>query len=59
LSAPTPKPNLSAMRPPCPICGNALWLIMTEPLEFGTERHILRCEVCKADQVKVEATEAR
>ena len=51
MSAPTPKPN-----PPCPICGNAMWLIMTEPLESGAERNILHCVVCKVDQVRATST---
>ena len=38
------------LRPPCLICGNAMWLVMIDAPKPDIETSIFRCEVCKAEQ---------
>ena len=45
-----PKRTVSVLTPPCPVCGNAMWLVMVEVPEPEIETSLFRCEVCKTEQ---------
>ena len=51
LPAGQPKPTVSVLRPPCPICGNTMWLVMIDSVKSDMETSTFRCEVCKAKRV--------
>jgi hypothetical protein len=48
MPAGQPKPNVSILRPPYPVCSNAMWLVMIEATEPDMETSMFRCDVCTA-----------
>ena len=44
-------------QPPCPNCGNNMWLLLAEELIPGQQNRTFWCKICKTEQTQPAAPE--